>query len=80
MFGPQGAPIVMLNPVAPILEGLRLAIIEHHNLLTPYTTPKGGFVVWHPWYLAYSLAWTVFGLVGSATLFHRSERRFAEII
>jgi ABC-type polysaccharide/polyol phosphate export permease len=80
MFGPKGAPIIMLNPVAPMLEGLRLAIIEHHNLLTPYVVPERGFVVWHPWHLAYALAWAVFGLVGSALLFHRSERRFAEII
>jgi len=79
MFGPKGAAVIMLNPVAPILEGLRLAIIEHHNLLEPLLAPKG-FVVWHPWYLAYSAAWAVFGLVGSALLFHRSERRFAEII
>jgi lipopolysaccharide transport system permease protein len=80
MFGPKGASIIMLNPVAPLLEGLRLAIVEHHNLLRPYTTPFGGFLVWRPWYLAYSFGWAFLGLLGSALLFHRSERRFAEII
>jgi ABC-type polysaccharide/polyol phosphate export permease len=79
MYGPKGAAIVMLNPVAPILEGLRLTVVQHHNLLRPYTAPAG-FVTWHPWYLAYSLGIAGFGLVASAVIFHRSERRFAEII
>jgi ABC-type polysaccharide/polyol phosphate export permease len=82
MYGPKGAAIVMLNPVAPLLEGLRLAVVEQHNLLEPYTAvgPRVSFVIWRPWYLAYSTAVAVFGLIGSAVLFHRSERRFAEII
>jgi ABC-type polysaccharide/polyol phosphate export permease len=82
MFGPKGAAIIMLNPVAPVLEGLRLAVVEHHNLLTPYTfvSERASFVLWHPWYLAYVGGLTFFGLIGAAVLFHRSERRFAEII
>jgi ABC-type polysaccharide/polyol phosphate export permease len=80
MYGPLGARIVMLNPVAPVLEGLRLSVVEQHNLLHPYLSPRGDFVVWHPWYLAYALGVAVIGLLASAVMFHRSERRFAEII
>jgi ABC-type polysaccharide/polyol phosphate export permease len=79
MYGPTGAKLVMLNPVAPFLEGLRLTVVEHHNLLEPYTA-RAGFVVWHPWYLAYSFGIAFVGLLASAVIFHRSERRFAEII
>jgi lipopolysaccharide transport system permease protein len=80
MFGPQGSAIVMMNPIAPLLEGLRLAVVEQHNLLEPYVAPGRGFVVWRPWYLAYSAGVALFGLAMSAVVFHRSERRFAEII
>ncbi|WP_025414901.1 ABC transporter permease [Gemmatirosa kalamazoonensis] len=80
MYGPKGSRIVMLNPVAPVLEGLRLVVVEHHDLLQPYVTPRGGFVVWHPWYLAYALGVATVGLVLGALVFHRAERRFAEII
>jgi ABC-type polysaccharide/polyol phosphate export permease len=79
MYGPRGAPIMMLNPVAPILEGLRLAIVNHHNLLEPLTAPAG-FLFWKPWYLAYSGVWALGGLLVSLVLFHRSERRFAEVV
>jgi ABC-type polysaccharide/polyol phosphate export permease len=79
MFGKRIAPIVMLNPVAPILEGLRLSVVVHHNLLENYTGSKG-FVVWQPWYLAYVAAWAFGGLVLSVIMFHRSERRFAELV
>lgn len=83
MVGPTAASIIMLNPVAPVLEGLRLCIVEHHNLLQPLvaTSHKGiTFTVWHPWYLAYTAAWAIGGLLGSALLFHRLEFVFAEYI
>lgn len=80
MYGPKIAPLIMMNPVAPLLEGLRLSVVEHHNLLLPYVAPKGGFVVWHPWYLAYSGGVALVILFGSALLFQRSERYFAEIV
>lgn len=78
MFGRSLAPVVMLNPLAPILEGLRLAVVSHHNLLRPATT--NGIVAWHPWYLAYAAAWAVLGLGAGAILFHRSEKKFAEFV
>lgn len=80
MLGARGASLAMLNPLGPILEGLRLSAIEGHNLLEPLTMLRHGaeIAVWRPWYLGYSLAWTVLGLLGSARLFHRMEFVFAE--
>jgi lipopolysaccharide transport system permease protein len=79
MYGPRGSPIMMLNPMAPILEGLRLSVVYHRNLLEPVSAPAG-FPFWHPWHLAYSAAWAFGGLLISLVLFHRSERRFAEVV
>jgi len=79
MYGPRVAPIMMLNPVAPLLEGLRLAIVTHHGLLEPLAAPAG-WPFWQPWHLAYSAAWAIGGLIAAAVLFHRSERRFAEVV
>jgi ABC-type polysaccharide/polyol phosphate export permease len=78
MFGPVGSRVIMLNPVAPLLEGLRLSIVEHHNLLQPLYAPAG-FLFWRPWYLLYGASWAIGGLFISAIVFHRSERRFAEV-
>ena len=81
MLGPLGARLIMLNPMAPILEGLRLSVVEGHNLLAPLTalsTSGLPVVVWDPWYLAYGAVVSVLTLVGSAILFHRSEFAFAE--
>lgn len=83
MFGQLGAKIIMLNPLAPILEGLRLCIVEGHGLLQPLvqTSASGTEVLaWTPWYLAYSATWSVFGLMGAALLFHRTEFVFAEYV
>jgi len=79
MFGERGAHYMMLNPIAPILEGLRLAIVNHHDLLHPRNAPAG-WLFWKPWYLAYSATWAIGGLALSTLLFHRSERRFAEAV
>jgi len=83
LLGPRGAPLIMLNPLAPILEGMRLAIFQGHSLLQPLelVNAKGlSVVVWQPWYLGYALAWALGGLAGSALLFHRAEFAFAEYI
>ncbi len=83
MLGPIGAQLVMLNPLAPILEGVRLAVVEGHNLAEPLTQPtKSGMqaVAWQPWYLLYSAVWAVGGLIGSALMFHRLEFVFAEYV
>ena len=80
-FGPRASRLLALNPLAPLFEGLSLAVIRGHNLLTPLaaTNAKGvTFAVWEPWYLLYSLAWTVVLVVGSVHLFRRTQDLFAE--
>ena len=78
MFGPLWSRAMMLNPIAPLLEGLRLSIVSHHNLLEPLNA-SAGFLFWRPWYLAYSAVWAIGGLLVSAIMFHRAEQRFAEV-
>ncbi|HEY9516317.1 MAG TPA: ABC transporter permease [Gemmatimonadaceae bacterium] len=83
MFGQIGGRIMLLNPLAPLLEGMRLSIVDGHNLATPlmHAAANGpAFLVWSPWYLAYSALWAVLGLVASALLFHRAEAVFAEYV
>lgn len=78
MFGPVVGRLMMLNPVAPLLEGLRHSVVYHQNIMTTLTTPKGA-VYWQPYYLAYSALWAYGGIIVAALIFHRSERRFAEV-
>lgn len=83
MFGPTGVYVVMLNPLAPLLEGLRLSVVHGHNLLTPLVeiSSRGQEVlVWSPWYLGYSALWAILGPLGAAWFFHRSEFVFAEYV
>jgi lipopolysaccharide transport system permease protein len=83
MFGPTGSGLVMLNPLSPFLEGLRLCVVEGHNLLEPLTTVGAGghtYLVWTPWHLAYGLLWSVGGFLASSLFFHRLEFLFAEFI
>jgi len=77
MLGPKGAKLVMLNPLSPILEGLRLTVIEGHGLLATLQTADG-ILVWSPWLLVYSACWSLLGLLGASVLFHRLEFLFAE--
>lgn len=83
MFGQLGAHLMMLNPLAPILEGLRLSVAEGHNLLTPLSvvSPEGSEIsVWSPWYLGYVGAWAVVFPPITARFFHRLEFLFAEYV
>ncbi len=82
MFGGTGAQLMMLNPLAPILEGLRLAVVEGHDLSqTLMVTGTGADILaWSPWYLVYVFALAVFGTAAAAVLFHRLEFLFAEYI
>jgi lipopolysaccharide transport system permease protein len=83
MFGPSGSKLMMLNPLSPILEGFRLAIVQGHNLLNPLVVANAsGLAVaaWTPWYLAYAALWSIGGLLASLVLFHRLEFVFAEYI
>jgi lipopolysaccharide transport system permease protein len=82
MFGATGAQIMMLNPLSPMLEGIRLSVVEGHNLLAPLVIAgvdgADPVLAWSPWHLLYSAGWTVVCLLGSALLFHRFEFVFAE--
>jgi ABC-type polysaccharide/polyol phosphate export permease len=82
MFGQLGARLMMLNPLAPLLEGLRLAIAENHNLIEPLivATRRGDVLAWTPWYLAYSAACAVLVFVTGLVVFHRAEKKFAEYV
>lgn len=82
MFGPLGAQVMMLNPLAPILEGLRLSVVEGHDLLQPLIVSAGdaSVLAWSPWYLAYVFVWAVPGTAAAALVFHRLEFLFAEYI
>jgi ABC-type polysaccharide/polyol phosphate export permease len=79
-FGARGARLLMFNPLAPVFEGLRLAVMQGHNLLQPYTQVVRGteIVAWQPWYLAYSIAWAVGSMVLGLWLFQRTQDLFAE--
>lgn len=83
MFGASGATIAMVNPMSPLLEGLRLSVTVGHNLLEPMTqTMASGAVVmvWSPVYLVYVCLITLLGLPASALLFYRSQYAFAEYV
>ena len=79
MMGPRLARLIMLNPLSPLLEGLRLAVVQQHDLLVPLIAPDG-IVLWSPLFLVYAALWAVLGLGVSAMIFHRSEFVFAEYI
>lgn len=80
-LGPKIAPLALLNPLAPLLEGLRLALLEGHQLLeVRYAVSATGesFVAWHPLCLVYALLWAGPGTWAAWRLFHRLEPDFAE--
>jgi ABC-type polysaccharide/polyol phosphate export permease len=80
MMGAKGASLMQLNPLTPILEGLRLSVVEGHNLLEPLTVAAKGAAVtaWDPTWLLYAGGWGILGLAISMLVFHRLEPAFAE--
>ncbi|HEU4726013.1 MAG TPA: hypothetical protein VFU59_12075 [Candidatus Eisenbacteria bacterium] len=83
MFGVKGSVLVMLNPLSPFLEGLRLCIVEHHDLLQSLSIVSAAgqtIQVWSPWYLLYAVVWSVGGFLAASLYFHRLEFVFAEYI
>ncbi len=81
-FGRRGA-LMMLNPLSPLLEGLRLSVVDGHNLLEPLVviSTKGEQVLaWSPWYLGYAALWSIGGLVLASLMFHKLESVFAEYV
>jgi lipopolysaccharide transport system permease protein len=82
MFGALGARVMMLNPLAPIMEGLRLSVVLGHNLLVPLVVHgrHGAVLAWSPWYLAYSAVFTLVTFLVALVIFHRAESKFAEYV
>ena len=78
-FGHTGSRIAMINPLAPLLEGLRLAVVQGHNLARPLVD-SAGLLTWTPLYLAYAAAWAIVGLLVTLAYFHRAEFDFAEYV
>jgi lipopolysaccharide transport system permease protein len=80
-LGSRVSRLLMLNPLSPLLEGMRLAVLEGHNLLRPLagvTAAGVPVVVWNPLSRAYGGAWAIGGTIISLMIFHRLEGLFAE--
>lgn len=82
MFGALGARLMMLNPLAPLLEGLRLGVVYNHNLLDTLIVAgkHGPILAWSPWYLVYSATWAIVTFLVGLLVFHRAESKFAEFV
>jgi len=82
MLGAKGARIVMLNPLAILLEGFRIAVVQGHSLLQPLTVVRHAVVIpaWEPWYLWYAAIWAIAGCLGALLMFRRLQYLFAEFI
>jgi ABC-type polysaccharide/polyol phosphate export permease len=72
----------MLNPLAPIMEGLRYSVVLNVNLLDTIVVQgrHGAVLAWSPWYLAYSAAWALIAFLAGLLVFHRAESKFAEYV
>jgi ABC-type polysaccharide/polyol phosphate export permease len=75
-LGATGARLIAYNPLTPVLEGVRLAAFEGHNLLRPLLVD--GVVAWSPWMLGYAFTLACGGLLVASLVFHRAEGIFAE--
>ncbi len=77
-LGARGASLVMLNPLAPVLEGLRLSVVDGHSLLQPLVVD--GITAWSPWMLFYPAVFAVGCLTLAALLYDSLELTFAEYL
>ena len=71
--------VMMLNPVAPLLEGLRLVVVQGHDLFQPLYDANQ-VMVWHPGFLLYAALVSVFGFIFMWRYFHVKEMQYAEYI
>ena len=65
LFG-EWAPLVLVNPVSPLLEALTSAVIQHHSPSLPW--------------LGYSFAFTALMCTASLAMFTKLEPLFAESV
>lgn len=75
-FGKYGR-FMMINPLSPVLEGLRLSLVERASLFDVIYSAKG-ILVWSPWFLLYSLVFGVAATLVGLVAFRRSAAYFAE--
>ena len=82
MLGARGAHLAMLNPLTGILEGLRLSVVQGHNLIYPLSVVVKGVErpVWEPWELVYSGICAIVAVLGAALMFRRLQHLFAEYV
>jgi len=82
MLGAKGAKIVMFNPLAILLEGLRLVVVRGHDLSQPLEVVRNGIAIqaWAPWYLGYAAVCALLGMLGALLMFRRLQFLFAEFI
>lgn len=78
-FGRAGARTFSLNPLTPMLEGARLALVNGHDLRETLISSSGA-VVWAPSHLLYASIWAIGGLLVSAIIFRRASGKFAEYV
>lgn len=79
ILGRNGASLLMANPVAPVLEGMRLAVVSGHNLAVPLHLADGT-LVWSPLYLAWSAGFGAVAILAGVYAFRRSQYLFAELL
>mgnify|MGYP000378820622 CR=1 FL=1 len=74
-IGPQ-----MANPLAAVLEGARLSVMDGHNLSVSLPSATDGVLLWSPLYLVSSAGTAVLMLAMVAVIFRRAQFRFAEYV
>jgi lipopolysaccharide transport system permease protein len=81
MLGPKGGAILMALPLSPLIQAMDIALVRGHSLASTITmvTRKGPVVVWAPWMLAYSAAWSVVLVILGVRIFRAASSRFAEM-
>lgn len=77
LVSPRLGRILMLNPLGPILEGLRIVTVRSESIGVTLLG-KDGLPFWTPWHLWYSAAVSVLVLVAGLLAFRRSAAMFAE--
>ena len=83
MLGDVGGRLLMLNPLAPVLEGLRLCVAQGHDLAHPLMQLDAlghEVLVWSPWYLTYSATLACVFFAASVVWFRKLEHLFAEYV
>ncbi len=81
MLGPKGARIMLSLPLSPFIQGLDIAMVRGHSLLSTVilSSRKGDVVVWSPWLLGYAVASSCVLFAAGLLVFRAQSGRFAEM-